>query len=204
MDIVYDILLTTGKILFFVLTIVAFVVSGTILFKPGTAGNFNAKFNAWFSTEQISDEADTHVDTHQTVMKYRWLVGGLFFLGALYTVKYLLMDFNQAKFVGLVIAPGGGTARLFAQIAVETIKYFMVIVSLMGIVVCLIIMFKPDTFQQMNNRMDQAFSTKGIQDRLDTSRTSFDKWVLDNHVFVGSFLFLGSIFMLVFILTRLI
>lgn len=204
MDIIYDILLTTGKILFFVLTLAAFTISALILFKPQAAGTLNEKFNGWFSTQKISDGVDNHVDTHQLVMKYRWPVGGVFFLGALYTVKYLLVDFDENKFIHFVIAPDGKTALLFTRIGVEICKYFMVVVSLMGVVVCSIIMVKPDTFERMNHKMDRVFSTREIQNSLDTTRTSFDRWVLSNHVFVGSFLFLGSIFMLVFILTTLV
>ncbi len=204
MEVIYEILLTTGAILFFILTVVAFIVSGVILFKPTAAGNFNAKFNEWFSTEKISDEIDTEINTNQLVMKYRWWIGGVFLLGALFTLKYLLLEFDQEKFILLVIEPSGKTSLLFTQMGVAIIKWLMTIVSILGVIICLAIMLQPAVFKQINERLTKAFSTKGIQDALDTTSNTLDVWVLKNHVVVGLFLFLGSIFMLVFILRVLL
>ena len=204
MAVIYEILLTTGEILFFMLTVLAFTVSCMILFKPTAAGNFNARFNEWFSTEKISDEVDTEINTDELVMKYRWFVGGVFLMGALFTLKYLLLDFEQEKFIHLVIDPSGKMSLLFTQMGVEIIKWLMAIVSFFGVIACLTIMFQPEVFKKFNERLTKAFSTKGIQDALDTTSNAVDVWVLKNHVVVGLFLFLGSIFMLVFILKELL
>ena len=137
-------------------------------------------------------------------MRNRWWIGGVFLLGALYALKYFLLDFDQEQFIHGVIDPSGSTALLLTGLGVEMVKWLMVIVSLMGAIACLTIMFQPETFQKINRKLETAFSTEGIQDALDTANNSFDAWVLSNHIVVGLFLFLGSVFMLIFILKAFI
>lgn len=204
MEIIYDILWQVGKIIFLILTLVAFGVSALILFRPQQVAKASAKFNQWISTESVQNQVDSHIDTDEWIMRHRWWIGGLFLIGALFTLKYLLIDFEQEKFIKLVLNPAGEWPLAYTEIAVDVVKWVLVMTSLVGVLVCSLILVNPESFRRINARLDKMFSTAKVQEAIDVSHMGVDRWVLKNHVLVGSFLFLGSCFLIVFCVTILL
>ena len=200
MNIVYEILLDTGLILVFILVLGAFCYSALILFKPKSALNINSRFNAWFSTEKVDDTLDMHINTNELVLKNRWWVGSLFLAGALFTLKYLLMDFDAEKFISLVISPSGSAAQAFSEIIVISIQWLFAFTSFVGILACSLFLINPEAFQQFSHKMDTEYSTEVLKENADTVYTALDEWVMKNHVLVGLMLFLGSTYLMVFML----
>ena len=197
MDIVNSILIQSGKIFSFVLIVFAFIVSFIILFKPKAALRLNDLFNKWYSTKQVSDGLEESIDTSKYFLKNRYLIGVMFFFGSLFTVQYLLFEFDLEKFIGLVIRPSGNTSWLFLEIGISVVRWVMVVFSLVGMWICFLLLFAPDRFQYISQKMDTAFSTRQLGDSLDKMHR-LDNWVLRNHIPVGLFLFLGSSFLMVF------
>ena len=204
MEIIYDILWQVGKIIFFILILVALGVSALILFRPQQAAKASTRFNQWISTESVQNQVDSHIDTDEWIMRHRWWIGGLFLLGALFTLKYLLIDFEQEKFITLVLNPIGTFSLAYTEIAVDVVKWTLVVTSLVGVLVCGLILVNPESFKKISAGMDRIFSTKHIQDAIDVSHMQFDEWVLKHHVAVGLFLFLCSCFLIVFCVTILL
>lgn len=194
MELVWGILLQTGKIVAFLFIILSLIVSGIILFRPESAERINKKFNHWFSTNFISKGLETQVETTETFMKNRFLLGGVFFFGAFFTFKYMAFDFDAVKFVGYVVKPIGKTSWAVYDGLFTGLQWFLVVCSLVGMVVCLIILFSPAFFETLNDTLNRITSTKEYSDVLD-SQTNVDSWVLRNHVAVGLFLFLGSCYL---------
>ncbi len=194
MEMVWGILLQTGKIIAFLFIILSLIVSWIILFRPETAGRISQKFNRWISTNFISQKLETQVDTTEVFMKNRFLLGGVFFFGALFTFKYMAFEFDAVKFVGYVIKPAGKTTWAYYDGLFTALQWFLVVCSLAGMVVCLIILFSPSFFEKLNNVMNRFTSTASINDALDAQK-NVDSWVLRNHVAVGLFLFLGSCYL---------
>ncbi|QPJ64869.1 MAG: hypothetical protein G3M78_05495 [Candidatus Nitrohelix vancouverensis] len=199
MEIIYDILLDVAKIFVFFLNMVAIVVSAMILFKPKLAASLNSSFSKMFDTGNVSDSVDKSYDTTEAILKYRWVVGVFFLGGAIYTLKYLLMDFKEGVFIELVVRPDSGGALLATEMIVAFMKWFLIITAAFGVVTCLAILFKPEMFKTFSGHLDSSYSTQSIQDKLDSGHYGFDEWVIKNHLFVGGFLLLGSIFILVFL-----
>ena len=200
MNIVYEILLDTGLILVFILVLGAFCYSALILFKPKSALNINSRFNAWFSTEKVDDTLDMRVDTNELVRKNRWWVGSLFLAGALFTLKYLLMDFNAERFISLVINPSGSAAQAFSEIIVISIQWLFAFTSFVGVLACSLFLINPEAFQQFSHKMDTEYSTEVLKENADTVYTAMDDWVMKNHVMVGLMLLLGSTYLMVMLL----
>jgi len=204
MNIVYEILLDSGLILVSILVLGAFIYSALILFKPKAALNMNGRFNSWFSTEKVDDALDMHIDTNELVLKNRWWVGSLFLAGALFTLKYLLIDFNAEKFISLVINPSGSAAQAFSEIIVISIQWLFAFTSFVGIVACSLFLVNPDVFQRFSNKMDTQYSTEVLKENADTVYTALDDWVMKNHVLVGLLLFLGSTYLVVVLLMTIV
>jgi len=204
MNIVYEILLDSGLILVSILVLGAFIYSALILFKPKAALNMNGRFNSWFSTEKVDDALDMHIDTNELVLKNRWWVGSLFLAGALFTLKYLLIDFNAEKFISLVINPSGSAAQAFSEIIVISIQWLFAFTSFVGIVACSLFLVNPDVFLRFSHKMDTQYSTEVLKENADTVYTALDDWVMKNHVLVGLLLFLGSTYLVVVLLMTIV
>lgn len=200
MNIVYEILIDTGLILVFILVLGAFCYSALILFKPKAALSLNGRFNSWFSTEKVDDTLDMHIDTNELVLKNRWWVGSIFLAGALFTLKYLLMDFDAEKFISLVINPSGSAAQAFSEIIVISIQWLFAFTSFIGVMACTLFLINPEAFQQFSNKMDTEYSTEVLKENADTVYTALDDWVMKNHILVGLSLFLGSTYLAVVLL----
>ena len=204
MNIVYEILLDSGLVLVSILVLGAFIYSALILFKPKAALNMNGRFNSWFSTEKVDDALDMHIDTNELVLKNRWWVGSLFLAGALFTLKYLLIDFNAEKFISLVINPSGSAAQAFSEIIVISIQWLFAFTSFVGIVACSLFLVNPDVFLRFSHKMDTQYSTEVLKENADTVYTALDDWVMKNHVLVGLLLFLGSTYLVVVLLMTIV
>ncbi|MBI4383195.1 MAG: hypothetical protein HY579_04065 [Nitrospinae bacterium] len=200
MSVTYQILFSAGKILFYILVVVSFVVSALILFKPALAARINERFNAVFSTEHVHNKVDKYIDTTEALLEYRWLLGGVFLAGSALTIKYLVADFDEKKFVALIINPAGLGARTIYEIVFAAVRWFFALFSGVGVVVCLTILFWPASFRKISEKMDTLFSTVEFHKALDASNHSLDNWVLRHHVIVGAFLFMGSCYLMVIFL----
>jgi len=203
MSIVYEILIQSALILAFILVAGAFCYSMLILFKPKAALQLNGRFNAWFSTEKVDATMDRHIDTHDLMLKNRWWVGSLFLAGALFTLKYLLIDFDADKFIAFVIDPTGKAAQGLTEIAVIAIQWSLVLTSFFGALACALLLVNPQTFERLSHKLDTHYSTEQIKAGADTVYTAVDDWVMKNHVMVGLFLFLGSTYLVVVLLMTL-
>ncbi len=69
---------------------------------------------------------------------------------------------------------------------------------------CLLLLVQPRVFVRLSEKLDAVISTRSIQDAVDASYHGLDGWVLRNHVPVGLFLFLGSLFLVFFCATTLL
>lgn len=197
MNIVYEILIDSGLILVGILVMGAFLYSALILFKPKVALNLNGRFNSWFSTEKVDDTLDMHIDTNELVLKNRWWVGSVFLAGALFTLKYLLIDFDAERFISLVISPSSSSTQAFSEIIVISIQWLFAFTSFIGIIACSLFLINPEAFQQFSHKMDTEYSTEVLKDNADTVYTALDDWVMKNHILVGLSLFLGSTYLVV-------
>lgn len=200
MSVVYQILFSVGKIVSYLLIVLSFVVSGLILFRPALAARLNDWFNAAFCTKKVGHTLDSHIDTTEAVLRLRWWIGGMFLIGSLFTLKYLLVDFDDRKFVSLVLQPRGKNTRMVYEMIFHVLEWFFIICSSVGVLTCLTIMFRPDTFRAISEKLDTAISTAKVAEALDAANHSLDAWVLKHHTVVGLFLFLGSCYLVVIFL----
>lgn len=201
MDSIYEILLESGKISLTFMVVVSIVVSALILFAPKLAASLNKGFGKKFQTDDVTETVDKHFDTTEAIIERRWWIGGFFLAGAVFTLKYLLLDFKARIFIDLVVAPSSGGGILFTEMAVDFFRWFIIVTAGMGVFTCLAILINPDLFRNISTKLDKSYSTKKVQNKLDKSHHGLDEWVIKNHILVGLFLLSGSIFVFIFCMT---
>ncbi len=197
MDVVWEILITTGTILGLLLILFALWGSYLIAFKPEKIEALSARMNTWVSTKEISKNLDKRIDTTDAIMKHRWWVGSIFLIGAIYTFKYLYVDFKMDVFLDLVIEPSSPNAKAVYDLIFSMIQWVFIVFSVIGIFGCLAIMTEPERFTKWNEKLDRWIATDKAFEKFDGTRQYVDSWIMKNHGTVGIFLFLGSCYLLI-------
>ncbi len=197
MEIAIEVLMDTGRILALVLVGFALCISTMILFKPHWASALNRKFNTLYSNEKTVDKLNQRVSTTEVVLKNRLLVGSLFFAGSAFVFWYSLAAFDPQKFIDYVIQPGTRSGIIFSEIVMESLQWLFVIVSLIGVLTAITILFRPNTFKAFSDKLDHLFSTDDTVKHLEELHSSLDSWVIRHHVLVGGLMFAGSVFLTV-------
>ena len=200
MNVVYQILFDAGRLLSYFLIMLSFIISGLILFKPKIILRLSDWLNSLFCTERIGKKMDSTVDTTETLLKYRWLIGSVFLIGSLFTAHYAYVVFDPKRFVSLVIRPPGERAIQGYFIIFEGLRWLFVFISSVGAAACSCMMFMPGLFRKINGTFDREVSTEKFRKALDRSHGTLDQWVLKHHILVGSFLFLASSYLVVIFL----
>jgi hypothetical protein len=195
MDIIYDILFVGFKFLAAFLILVSLIMGALILFRPSAAASTNRFFNKWFKTEDISRSMETEISTADLFIKYRFILGVPLFIGAMYTIYYLISIFDQSRFISMVIKPSTETKELFVVILMDVTRWFFVLWCLVGAFLCLLMTFSPDKFKDITRSLDAFFSTEKVESLIDTPHDTIDNWVLRNHIIVGFLLLMGSAFL---------
>jgi len=195
MDIIYDILFVGFKFFAVFLIFISLIMGALILFKPSSAANLNRFFNRWFKTEDISKSMETEISTADLFIKYRFILGVPLFIGAMYTIYYLISIFDQSRFISMVIKPSTETKELFVVILMDVTRWFFVLWCLVGAFLCLLMTFAPDKFKDITKSLDAFFSTEKVESLIDTPHDTIDNWVLRNHIIVGFILLMGSAFL---------
>ncbi len=198
MEIAYEVLMDTGRILALVLVSFALCVSALILFKPRWASALNRKFNTLYSTDDSMEKLNQRVSTTEVVVKHRLLMGSLFFAGSAFVLWYSLYEFNPQKFIEYVIQPVSKSGIIFSEITMESLQWLFVIISLIGVLTALTLLLSPATFKAFSDKLDHIFSTEETFKSLEVMDSSLDSWVIRHHLLVGGLMFAGSIFLVSF------
>ena len=74
---------------------------------------------------------------------------------------------------------------------------FLLIFALFGVVLALLLIFKPQLLEQFNRVANRWVSTRSISQLLDRS-ISIERWFHKHHRAVGIFIVLGSSYMLIY------
>jgi len=197
MQIVYEVLMDTGRILALLLVSFAFCISAMILFKPIWVSTLNQKFNQLYNTNLMFRKMDQRVQTTELFLRHRLWIGSLFLAGSLFVLWYSAGVLDVGKFITYVIKPASRSAEFFSEMLMTSLRWLFIIVSAVGVVTAVTILASPDRFRRFSQKLDQIFSTDETIERLESLNTSLDSWVLRHHVVVGGLLLVGSIFLIV-------
>lgn len=204
MQIVYQVLMDTGRILALVLVSFAFCISALILFKPIWASTLNQKFNQLYNTNRMFRKMDQRVQTTELFLQHRLWIGSLFLAGSLFVLWYSAGVLDIDKFITYVIKPATRKTEFFSELLMTSLKWLFIIVSAVGAATAITILASPDTFRRFSQKLDRMFSTDETIETLESMNNLIDSWVLRHHVVVGSFLLVGSIFLIVVCLKMLL
>lgn len=150
-----------------------------------------------YSTDHTFQKMDRSVATTEHFLKNRLLLGTLFFLGSVFVAWYSLTSLDIERFISYVIQPKSYYGKLTSEILMVSLKWLFIIFGFIGTFCSITIIASPDTFRKFNDQMDRLFSTEETMRSLEDMHSSLDSWVIRHNLIVGTFLFIGSIFLIV-------
>ena len=204
MEIIYAILLEAGKGLAFVLFSFAGLVSVLILFRPTWVQALDASFSQSFSTRPLAKTLDIQITTTEKVIKHRFFVGTLLFIGSAFVLWPLMGSFDSAGFIIYLAHSISLRYHLLLETGLEILRGMIVFGAGMGLVSGITLLTRPEWFINFTKKMDQSYLTREAFGTLDQSYNSVDNWVWKHHLSAGLVLFAGSTGLLVICIKMLI
>ncbi|MFQ5482114.1 MAG: hypothetical protein ACE5ER_05090, partial [Nitrospinaceae bacterium] len=122
MQIFYEVLMDTGRIVAMALVSFSFCISVLILVKPVWAGALNRRFSYFYNTNKALKPLDRKFSTTEVFLEHRYWIGAVFVGGSLFVLWYTLGRLDIGKFIAYVIQPETPEARFFSEILLETMK----------------------------------------------------------------------------------
>lgn len=197
MDIVYKIMLET--ILGLALVTLSFIAmfSAMVLFRPLWARALSDSLNKSFATDPTK-AMDISFSTTEKIIAYRFVFGPFLVFGSVFVLWYLTQAFNSGQFITYLVGAVNPKTYLLLGMGVEIIQWLTVFGALLGLIMGITLLTRPDSLVKVTQKMDQSFSIQpDTVGRSDRSHSGLDDWVWKHHLPVGTVLSLGSVLLLI-------
>ena len=156
---------------FFVFSTLSFLVGAGLIVNSSRMFKFFEVMNRWTSLRQKSRWASIPRDIHPTVNQYRLWIGALFIVIG---VVGLVSGYALARLIaGLKV----DVSRLVVSIAFQTLAWFVVVGNAFAIILGIVLIASPATYNAIRLRLDRWVSTRQMTVGGDTMRLSLDKWI---------------------------
>ncbi|HEX9193300.1 MAG TPA: hypothetical protein VF871_05980 [Burkholderiales bacterium] len=163
-----------ATISFIVFGVISFAVGlGLIVSSAGTFQMFRA-LNQWVSTRAVLKSVEIPRETDQVAHRYRRWLGGAFILFGVVAIFGLIGMFD----VGAVsVAIFKSLSRPFIAWIVQSLRWFLVIGSLLGLVVGAMLCFYPDALGAFERFANQWISSRQFLRHGDDMNLTLDRLV---------------------------
>jgi hypothetical protein len=130
-------------------------------------------------------------DIGPAVQRYRWWFATAFIAGAAYSLYSLITHFNTQIVAAAVTT--SQTPNLLAISIVETVRWFMIVLSAIACVIGILLGFFPGTLQTIEARSDRWYSMRKVTAPLEMPHPTLDKWVESHPHIAGWGITIGAL-----------
>lgn len=168
---IYNWIIPFIVLFFFVFSTLSFFVGAGLIVNSSRMFKFFELMNRWTSLRQKSRWAAIPRDIHPTVHQYRLWIGTLFIVIG---VVGLVSGYDLARLIaGLKV----DVSRMVMSIAFQTLAWFVVVGNAFAIILGIVLIASPATYNAIRLRMDRWVSTRQMTVGGDTMRLSLEKWI---------------------------
>ena len=174
--------------------VLGLVVGVTLLLDSARVFRWNQTLNRWYSTRQGLRPLEQPIDVKRVIYRWHRVAGVLVFAGALFTLDVLAFSYQTGALVR-AFAPVGNQALL--SIFFETLRIILIVGNVAGLLAGLILCFRPSLLKGLESVADQYYSARAATRPLEVMRYQPDDFVRARPKFVGTFVTIGSLYVLV-------
>ena len=183
MEIFWEIGIQTIEILTLVFGIMGMTLSLMLLFWPRLARNLSDVLNRSIDVDKRLEYLDKDIQISEFYYNHHIIMGLLLVAGSAFSLFFFTFSLDISKFAGIFF---GSRANVFtAELVVSTFTWTGRIGCLIGLVIGLLIVFRPDIMKRIENKLDSWFETKPMIDKLDKSSHDIDSFFFRNSIAVG-------------------
>jgi len=183
MEIFWEIGIQTIEILTLVFGIMGMTLALMLLFSPGLARNLSNILNRSIDVDKRLEYLDKDIQIAKFFYKHHIIMGLLIAAGSGVSLFFFLFSLDVSKFAGIFF---GSRANVFtAELVLGTFTWAGRIGCLAGLVVGLLMVFRPDLMKRIENKLNSWFETKTIIDKFDKSSHDMDSFLFRHPVPVG-------------------
>jgi hypothetical protein len=203
MDTVVESILLRSVVIFLLVGSMAGIVVGGLLFwDPRRLRAVGKVLNRWVSTRHLDQSLELTISIDPWFYRYRQVIGALILLGACYILYFFSISMDRVDTVA-------GLARHYnlALSIVSGLLDAFVLSALTGAVfaifVSLFLLLRPSLLRDFEQGANQWVSMRRALKPMEISRQDLDEYVFKHGRQAGVLLVLGSLYVLVLLLTWL-
>jgi hypothetical protein len=188
---------TLGPVLYALLlggAVLGLLVGVMLLADSARLMRWNSALNGWYSSRRAMGALDRQVDVKPTVYRWHRVFGVVLLAGALFTLDILVFGFKTSALVR-AFRDLGNPALL--SLVFEALRIFLIVGNVAGLVAAGVLVFRPSLLKGLEAWSDRQYSGREATERLDTMRFGPDNFVRTRPRLVGTFLVIGSLYVLV-------
>ena len=183
MEFFWEIGLLTIEILTLVFGILGMTLSLMLLSSPRLARSLSNILNRSISVDKGIEYLDKEIEISDFFYSHHIAVGLALVAGSIFSLFFFFFSFDVSKFADIFF---GSQSNIFsAELIVSAIAWIGKIGCLAGLVIGLVLGFKPELMKRIENHMNTWFSTKPMIDKLDKSSHDVDTFLFRYPVAVG-------------------
>ena len=183
MEIFWEIGLQTIEILTLIFGVLGMTLSLMLLFSPRLAQSLSNILNRSINVDKGIEYLDKEIEISEFFYNHHIAVGLALVAGSVFSLFFFFFSLDVSKFADIFF---GSRANLStAELIVSAVTWIGKIGCLTGLVVGLVLAFKPDLMKRMENKMNSWFATKPMLEKLDKSSHDVDTFLFRHPVVIG-------------------
>ena len=203
MDVIVESILLRSFVIFLLVgSLAGIVVGGLLLWNPLRLRAVGAILNRWVSTRHLEQPLELSVSIDPWFYRYRQASGVLILLGAVYILYFFTVSLDRANaIVGLAQyfnLPDSVTGGLLDAFVLSALSG-----ALFAALVSLFLLLRPSLLRDFEQGANQWISMRRALKPVEISHQGLDEYVFKYGRPAGVLLVLGSLYVLVLLLTWL-
>lgn len=183
MEIFWEIGLQTIEILTLIFGVLGMTLSLMLLFSPRLVQSLSNILNRSINVDKGIEYIDKEIEISEFFYNHHIAVGLALVAGAVFSLFFFFFSLDVSKFAGIFF---GSRANIFkAELIVSAITWIGKIGCLAGLIIGLVLVFKPELMKRIENKMNSWFATKPMIDKFDKSSHDVDTFLFRYPFAVG-------------------
>ena len=183
MEIFWEIGLETIEILTLIFGVMGMTLSLMLLFSPRLARSLSNILNRSIDVDKGIEYLDKEIEISDFFYNHHIAMGLGLVAGSVFSLFFLFFSIDVSKFVDIFF---GSRVNIFtAELIMSAITWIGKIGCLAGLVIGLMLVFKPDLMKRIEHQMNSWFATKPMIEKLDKSSHDVDTFLFRYPFAVG-------------------
>ena len=183
MEIFWEIGLQTIEILTLIFGVLGMTLSLMLLFSPRLAQSLSNILNRSIDVDKGIEYLDKEIEISDFFYNHHIAVGLALVAGSVFSLFFFFFSLDVSKFADIFFGSRANIST--AELIVSAVTWIGKIGCLAGLVIGLVLAFKPDLMKRMENKMNSWFATKPMLEKLDKSSHDVDTFLFRHPVAIG-------------------